>query len=162
MTQETRERRRRRTKKVTVRARPGTAKPIRPQVVTLTDEIYRVVWHCEDLARGATLVIAFREDPRGPFFLLEFAESYVIGYGNRGPEDTSRTYEYVARSLKNGRTTHLGEGSLKNFAQEPITAPSEPPLGPPWQENSLIGETGGGGDEEGKKDEGGGAVDEGP
>jgi hypothetical protein len=140
MSQETREpesernRRARRTKRVIVHATPGTANPIQPRRITLTDAVYKVVWKCNDLPEGATLLIHFREDPRGPFFRLEFAGNRVVGYGNRGPADTAPQYEYEVRTATNGVAVPLGGATLKNSATGPI--PVDPNPGPIW--NSEI------------------------
>jgi hypothetical protein len=160
MRNETKARRPGRTLKVAVHARPGSLQPIRPRKITLTNRAHQVVWECRDLPPGAELLIAFREDPRGPFFHLEFAGSKVIGHGNRGPENTSRRYTYEARiridrarrslgtaetdeavgSLEtvpieaDGEVRPLGEGTVLNE----VTHPCDPPPGPPWEEESYL------------------------
>jgi hypothetical protein len=114
MSEETREPRAQETLTVTVQARPGFPEPINPPSITLTDTIYKVVWQCDDLPAGATLLIRFREDPRGPFFLLEFAGNRVVGYGNRGPDNTLSHYTYDAAVLDGGVVTSLGVAEVQN------------------------------------------------
>jgi hypothetical protein len=120
---------RKKTLRVTVHARAG-APPIHPRTITLTNSVEKVVWRCLDLPSGATLQIVFRADPRGPFFLLESKGSEVIGWGNRGPEETSRRYTYVA-SIQTGTVAKpVGSGNLKNNATKPVPMIVDPPAGP--------------------------------
>jgi hypothetical protein len=116
---------------VTVHARPGSSEPISPSIVTLTDAVGKVVWHCDDLAAGATLLIHFQEDPRGPFAFLRFVGKRVVGYGNRGPASTSWTYHYEAKIEIGGAVISVGGGTVQNTAAQPLT-PTDPPIGPPW------------------------------
>ena len=152
MTQATRESRAKRTLRVSVHARPGYPQPVRPRGITLTDHVYKVVWECADLPPGGELLIVFQEDPRGPFFRMEFSGSRVTGYGNRGPAHTSRHYVYEARlringtveaaaalelpqaetpqpGLCEGEMIVLGAGMVENNAGQPC----DPPPGPPWE-----------------------------
>jgi hypothetical protein len=122
----------RQTKTITVQARPGAPLPIRPKTLTLTDNVHRVVWHCADLPPHARLEIIFREDPRGPFFLLEPTGGEVIGRGNRGPKDTLKRYTYKAVIHTGTGTSSAGAGSLTNHATKPIPMGTDPePREPP-------------------------------
>jgi hypothetical protein len=116
---------------------------VRPQHITLTDQVSNVVWECADLPPGGELVIAFLGDPRGPFVRVESSGNQVIGYGNRGPDDTSRHYEYEARVETDGAVQLIGPGEVLNNATDP--SPSERPLGPPWG-NTIIDSDGGSGE----------------
>jgi|GEM_PF-3236991 len=123
-------------KTVTVTVQPGSPQPVRPETVTLTNDIYRVVWHCDGLPPDASLQIVFQEDPLGPFFLLESTGSEVIGRGNRGPAETLKRYTYEAGIQTGAGMAGMeaaGAGRLKNNATEPVPAvidpePREPPL----------------------------------
>jgi len=121
----------RQTKTITVQARPGAPLPIRPKTLTLTNNVHRVVWHCADLPPNARLEIVFREDPRGPFFLLEPTGSEVIGWGNRGPGETVKRYTYKAVIHTGAGTTSVGPGSLTNHATKPIPMGVDPEVEPP-------------------------------
>jgi hypothetical protein len=123
-----RNRRAKRTLRVSVRSTPGTRNPIQPRYIKLTDMVNKVVWRCDDLPRGATLLIHFRDDPRGPFVRLEFAGNRVIGYGNRGLRDTAKMYFYEAAVHVAGTVTTLDYGIVENDS----TIVVEPPVGPPW------------------------------
>jgi len=125
-------------KTLTVKVQPGSPQLVRPETVTLTNDVYRVVWHCDGLPPDASLQIVFQEDPRGPFFLLESTGSEVIGRGNRGPAETLKRYTYEV-AIQTGPGTEgmeaAGVGRLKNNATEPVPAvidpePREPPLDP--------------------------------
>jgi hypothetical protein len=136
MSRETREpgsernRRAKRTLRVIVHASSAIPNPIQPRRIRLTDAVSKVVWQCNDLPPGATLLIRFREDPRGPFFHLEFFGNRVIGYGNRGPADTAKKYLYDAAVQHGAAVETLDSGVA--FNESPVV---EAPLGPPW----LIG-----------------------
>jgi hypothetical protein len=121
---------------VTVYSRPGHTEPISPAGLTLTDSIHEVVWECDDLPEGATLLIHFLEDPRGPFAHLVIKGKRVTGYGNRGPNDTALTYHYEAKVAIGGLVSTVGDGMVQNNADDVVTY--DPAPGPPW-DNVLGG-----------------------
>jgi hypothetical protein len=122
----------RRTLNVTVDARTGAPHPIDPETITLDDSVLRVVWRCPGLSPESRLQIVFPEDSRGPFFRLDSTGNEVIGWGNRGPAETSTIYVYEARVQTGAGPVPVGPGTLKNRATKPVwipttTYPSPPP-----------------------------------
>lgn len=115
---------------------PGA--PIFPQTITLTNAVHTVHWLCVGLARGERLQIHFPQDSNGPFLSLESAEQApqeVNGYGNRGPGETLKEYEYEARILKQRKVVRTGLGHLTNKATKRINhphtgGPGDPPPEP--------------------------------
>jgi hypothetical protein len=123
----------RRTLDVAIEAQAGAPNPIDPETITLNNSVLRVVWRCSDLPPDTRLQIVFPEDPRGPFVRLESTGNEVIGWGNRGPAETSRHYVYEARLQTGLGEALVGAGTLKNSATKPILSPttSYPPPPPP-------------------------------
>lgn len=138
----------RRTLEVTVSAQAG----VDPESITLNNSVLRVVWRGVDLASDATLQIVFREDARGPFFLLESNGSEVTGWGNRGPAETEDRYAYEAViQTGSGEAQGVGTGTLNNRAHKvipvvgldperdpPIILPPPPPPPPPEEEEEEV------------------------
>lgn len=114
---------------------------ISPQTVTLTNAVHTVRWRAVDLARGSRLEIHFAGDPRGPFvdlFAAQPAPSEVTGYGNRGPQDTEREYEYEVRIVRRaGLKRVVGSGRVINNATKRINDPRAGGLGEPPPENPI-------------------------
>jgi len=128
------------TLKITVHSESGASTYVFPQTITLTNSVYQVTWHRGALAPGARLQIRFlSRNEDGPFLSLESYEQLpgeVNGYGNRGPGDTLKEYDYEVRILQKGKTAKkIGDGHLVNNAKKIVLDPrgngTDPPFDPP-------------------------------
>jgi hypothetical protein len=119
---------------VTVQGKLGSP-GISPQTITLTNQVHTVRWRCVNLARGSRLEIHFPGDPRGPFVDLDApadSPGVVTGYGNRGPGDALKEYEYEARIVRRtGLKRVVATGRLVNHATHHIKDPRRGGLGDP-------------------------------
>lgn len=113
--------------KVTVHSQAGHAAPIFPATITLTNHVYEVIWTCHDLASGERLQIRFPgREPEGPFLTVEAREQVpgeVIGYGNRGPAETLKEYDYEVRAVRNAGSRKVADGHLINNSLTSVNDP---------------------------------------